>query len=174
MDLPLGQPIQETVQRPPQLLGAKLRRRHFLQHFWRKSPAIFPWTAGGKMPQASGAGKKKMKTKRPAVSAPSKNDPCGASFKCGACQHIAKPYDQQLQAKGEYVHQLFVNAGIVTDDAAATESIFLPVLGMDEPSLACGFFFAVFFFDAVSDRFWAIGTPLVIEKLTAILRLTRR
>ena len=84
-----------------------------------------------KKPQASGAGKKKMK--RSAAPAPSKNDPCGASFKCGACQHIAKPYDQQLQAKGEYVRQLFVNAGIVTDDAAADESIFLPVLGMDEP-----------------------------------------
>lgn len=86
-----------------------------------------------KKPQTSGAGKKKMKTKRPTASAPSKNDPCGASFKCGACQHIAKPYDQQLQAKGEYVRQLFVNAGIVADDAVANESIFLPVLGMDEP-----------------------------------------
>lgn len=71
--------------------------------------------------------------KRPAASAPSKNDPCGASFKCGACQHIAKPYDQQLQAKGEYVHQLFVNAGIVADDTAVNESIFAPVLGMDDP-----------------------------------------
>ena len=86
-----------------------------------------------KKPQTSGAGKKKMKTKRPTASAPSKNDPCGASLKCGACQHIAEPYDQQLQAKDEYVRQLFVNAGIVADDAVANKSIFLPVLGMDEP-----------------------------------------
>ena len=107
-----------------------------------------------KKPQASGAGKKKMKMKmkrpaasnpangakkggsdvrRPAAPAPSENDPCGASFKCGACQHIAKPYDQQLRAKGEYVRQLFANAGVVADDAAASESVFAPVLGMDEP-----------------------------------------
>ncbi len=59
------------------------------------------------------------------------NDPCGASARCGACQHIAQPYEQQLARKAAEVRQLFVDAGLVSADKAHT--LVQPVVGMDEP-----------------------------------------
>ena len=101
------------------------------------------------------AGKRRNGTGSPAQKAA---DPCGASRRCGACQHIAEPYGLQLKRKLAYVEYLYVSAGIVQPgalcelpaafspsgfsdggawsmDAAGTkESVaFSPVLGMADP-----------------------------------------
>ena len=91
--------------------------------------------------------------------APMSADPCGASRRCGACQHIAEPYNQQLERKLAYVRRLYVSAGVVqpgvlcelsaafspsglSDGTAAADMAaagaagavaFSPVLGMADP-----------------------------------------
>ena len=90
--------------------------------------------AGKKPRAAQSAGKK-----RPGRDASTAGDPCGASRQCGACQHVAQPYSQQLQAKFDYVRNLYVEAGLapaVDADAqaqAAPSPEFRPVLGMADP-----------------------------------------
>ena len=61
----------------------------------------------------------------------SASDPCGVSAQCGACQHIAKPYEDQLVRKGDEVCQLFVDAGLVSADRV--RDLVQPVMGMDDP-----------------------------------------
>ena len=123
---------KKTAKKKPQASGAGKKKMKTKRPV-ASNPANGAKKGGSLSGAAKGAGRRGSDVRRPVASAPSKDDPCGASFKCGACQHIAKPYDQQLRAKGEYVRQLFANAGVVADDAAASESIFAPVLGMDEP-----------------------------------------
>lgn len=111
---------KKTVKKKPQASGAG-KKKMKTKRPAASNPANVAKKGGSLSGVAKGAGRRGSDVRRLVAPAHSKNDPCGASFKCGACQHVAKPYDQQLRAKGEYVRQLFANAGIVADDAVADE-----------------------------------------------------
>lgn len=54
-----------------------------------------------------------------------KTSACPVSHKCGGCQLIEVPYEEQLASKQRYVEELFA-------ELAPTEAL-RPILGMDEP-----------------------------------------
>jgi len=56
----------------------------------------------------------------------SSNLACAASRECGACQHVGKPYADQLAAKDARIRELFVGEEFAQVDLC-------PILGMDDP-----------------------------------------
>ncbi len=64
-------------------------------------------------------------------------DPCGASRKCGACQHIGEPYEAQLARKLAYVQGLYSEAGIalkMADEMALAGSASAPKSASPAPA----------------------------------------